>query len=85
MRGAPEETDQIFFRPISRHAGCGPEHVRVGAGARSVRSDADTHRPGKFSCPEVDSLQPTVKTLHNRIVKWCKSVGQTWTQGREVG
>ena len=41
-----------------------------GAGARSpVRPHADSHRPGKFSCPEVESLQPIVKTLHFRVVK----------------
>ena len=76
MRGAPE-TDQISFRPISRHAGCGPENVRVVAGARRspARSHADAHRPGKFSCPQVESLQLIVQPLHCRVVKWCKSVG----------
>ena len=87
MRGAPEETDQISFRPISRHARGGAEHVRVGAGARSpVRSHADSHRPGKFSCPEVESFQPVVKALHSRIVRWCKSVGARYGhRGVRVG
>ena len=76
MRGAPE-TDQISFRPISRHAGGGSEHVRVVAGARRspASSHADSHRPGKFSCPQVESLQLIVQPLHCRVVMWCKSVG----------
>ena len=77
MRGAPEETDQISFpSPSPDMPGVDQSTVRVGAGALSpVRSHADSHRPGKFSCPEVESLQPIVQTLYNRIVKWCKSVG----------
>ena len=57
------------------------------AGARSlVRSHADAHRPGKFSCPEVESFQPVVKTLHSRTVKWCKSVGARYGhRGVRVG
>ena len=70
MRRAPEETDQISFSPISRYARGGTERVRVGPGARSqVRSHANSHRPGKFSCPEVESLQPSVKILYFRVVK----------------
>ena len=72
MRGAPDEADKISFRPISRHARGGPEHVRLAARARSqVRSYADSHRPRKFSCPEVQSFEPVVKAPHSRIVKLC--------------
>ena len=70
MRRAPEETDQISFSPISRYARGGTERVRVFPGARSeVRSHANSHRPGKFSCPKVESRQPSVKILYFRVVK----------------
>ena len=65
MRGAPEDTDQISFSPISRHAGGGP--VRVGARARSpVRSC----RLSSTREVEVESFQPIVKTFHFRVVKF---------------
>ena len=46
-----------------------------GAMARSqVRSYADSHRPGKFLCPEVQSFHSVQNTLHSKIVNWCKCV-----------
>ena len=70
MRRFPEETDQISFSPISRYSRGRTERFRVGPRARSqVRSHANSHRPGKFSCPEVQLFQPSVKILHIRVVK----------------
>ena len=46
---------------VSRHARGRPAHVRLEARARSC---ADSHQPGKFSCPEVQSY--VVKALHRR-------------------
>ena len=46
----------------------------LGARARSqVHSYADSHRPRKFSCPEVQSFQPCEGST-SRIVEWCKFV-----------